>query len=205
VVRTGSIWFRIGTSGGRLWTLWWTFRLHKMLGSSWVVAQSAASQEGLSSMILAFFRYLYKTKPKITMDLDGNSTACVKYAYSTRYVQHQIMTREIWDFHSCKYSYFGFLRYVTMYYGSWMSRFRKNILLEVTTKMETEYFHETLISTYQFTWYHNTWDHSMNSSYVSMCWCWIAAISQVAQRCLVEKSGVPHSQLRNISSLTYHE
>jgi hypothetical protein len=33
-----------------LWTRQWTFRFHKILGSSWVAAQLAASQEGLSSM-----------------------------------------------------------------------------------------------------------------------------------------------------------
>jgi hypothetical protein len=50
MVWTGSIWHRIGTSGGPLWTRWWTFGFHKMLGSSWVAAQLAASQEGLSSI-----------------------------------------------------------------------------------------------------------------------------------------------------------
>jgi hypothetical protein len=33
-----------------MWTWWWTSGFHKMLGSSWVAAQLAASQEGLSSM-----------------------------------------------------------------------------------------------------------------------------------------------------------
>jgi hypothetical protein len=46
----GFIWLRIGTSGGLLWTRQWTFGFHKTLGSSWVAAQLAASQEGLSSM-----------------------------------------------------------------------------------------------------------------------------------------------------------
>jgi hypothetical protein len=47
---TGSIWLRIGTSGGLLWKRWWTFGFHKMLGSSWVAAQLAVSQDGLSSV-----------------------------------------------------------------------------------------------------------------------------------------------------------
>jgi hypothetical protein len=47
---SGLIWFRIGTSGGLLWTQYWTFGFHKMLGSSWVAAQLAAPQEGLSSV-----------------------------------------------------------------------------------------------------------------------------------------------------------
>jgi hypothetical protein len=50
MVWIGLIWLRIGTSGGLLWKRWWTFWFHKMLGSSWVAAQLAASQEGLSSM-----------------------------------------------------------------------------------------------------------------------------------------------------------
>jgi hypothetical protein len=33
-----------------LWTWQWTFGFHKVLGSSWVAEQLAASQEGLSSM-----------------------------------------------------------------------------------------------------------------------------------------------------------
>jgi hypothetical protein len=50
MVWTGSIWLGIGTSGGLLWTLWWTFGFHKMLGSSRIASQLAASQEGLSSV-----------------------------------------------------------------------------------------------------------------------------------------------------------
>jgi hypothetical protein len=37
-------------TGGLLWTQWWTFGFLKMLGSSWVAAQLAASQKGLSSV-----------------------------------------------------------------------------------------------------------------------------------------------------------
>jgi hypothetical protein len=44
------IWLRIGSSGGLLWTWYWTFGFHKMLGSSCVAAQLAAPQEGLSSV-----------------------------------------------------------------------------------------------------------------------------------------------------------
>jgi hypothetical protein len=40
----------IGTSGGLLWIRYWTYGFHEMLGSSWVGAQLAASQEGLSSV-----------------------------------------------------------------------------------------------------------------------------------------------------------
>jgi hypothetical protein len=50
MIEIGLIWLRIGTSGGLLWTQKWTFGFHKMLGSSWVAEQLAASQEGLSSM-----------------------------------------------------------------------------------------------------------------------------------------------------------
>jgi hypothetical protein len=50
MVWIGSIWPRIGTGGGLMWMRWWTSGFHKMLGSSWVAAQLAASQEALSSM-----------------------------------------------------------------------------------------------------------------------------------------------------------
>jgi hypothetical protein len=50
MVWSGLMWLRIGTSGGFLWTQYWTFGFHKMLGSSWVAAQLAAPQEGLSSV-----------------------------------------------------------------------------------------------------------------------------------------------------------
>jgi hypothetical protein len=48
MVWTGSIWLRIRINGGLLWTRYWTFGFHKMLGSSWVAAQVAASKEGLT-------------------------------------------------------------------------------------------------------------------------------------------------------------
>jgi hypothetical protein len=50
MVWIGLIWLRIGTSKRLLWTRWWTFGFHKMLGSFWVAAQLAASQEGLRFM-----------------------------------------------------------------------------------------------------------------------------------------------------------
>jgi hypothetical protein len=37
--QTGFSWLRIGSSGGLLWTWWWTFRFHKKVGyflTSWV-------------------------------------------------------------------------------------------------------------------------------------------------------------------------
>jgi hypothetical protein len=50
MVWTGLVWLRIGTSGGFLWTQWWTFGFHKIQGISWADAQLATSQEELSSM-----------------------------------------------------------------------------------------------------------------------------------------------------------
>jgi hypothetical protein len=47
-----------GPSGGLLWTWWWIFGFLKMLGSSWVAAQLAASQEGLSS-VSKYWRWDY--------------------------------------------------------------------------------------------------------------------------------------------------
>jgi hypothetical protein len=58
VVQTGLTWLRIGTSGELLWT----FGFHKMLRSSWVAAQLAASQERFSSVelfVLFTFRAHY--------------------------------------------------------------------------------------------------------------------------------------------------
>jgi hypothetical protein len=50
MVWIGLIWLRIGIRWGLLWTRKWTFGFHIMLGISWVAAQLAPSQEGLSSM-----------------------------------------------------------------------------------------------------------------------------------------------------------
>jgi hypothetical protein len=50
MVWIGLIWLTIGTSGGLLWTRYWTFGFHKMLRSSWVAAKLAAPQDGLSSV-----------------------------------------------------------------------------------------------------------------------------------------------------------
>jgi hypothetical protein len=59
----GLIWLWIETSGGLLWTLKWSFGFHKMLGSSWVAAQLATSQEGLSSMSEWVSEYLQTKYP----------------------------------------------------------------------------------------------------------------------------------------------
>jgi hypothetical protein len=53
----GLIWLRIGTSGGLLWTRYWTFGFHKMLGDSRGAAQLTAPQEGLSSVSKWVFIY----------------------------------------------------------------------------------------------------------------------------------------------------
>jgi hypothetical protein len=50
MVWTGSIWLRTGTSGGLLWTRWWTFGFLEIAGNflnGWTIA---AYQEGLSSV-----------------------------------------------------------------------------------------------------------------------------------------------------------
>jgi hypothetical protein len=52
------VWPRIGTTGGLLWTRYWTFGIHKMLGSSRVAAQLVAPQERLGFIsIVAGSRY----------------------------------------------------------------------------------------------------------------------------------------------------
>jgi hypothetical protein len=50
MVWIGSILLNIETSGGFSWTRYWSFGFHKMLGISWVAAQLAAPQDGLSSV-----------------------------------------------------------------------------------------------------------------------------------------------------------
>jgi hypothetical protein len=43
-------WIDLAQSGGLLWIRQWTFGLNKILAISWVAAQLAASEEGLSSV-----------------------------------------------------------------------------------------------------------------------------------------------------------
>jgi hypothetical protein len=49
VLWTGLLWLRIGTGGELLWTRWWTFGFHKMLGIYRVGTQLVASRMVLSS------------------------------------------------------------------------------------------------------------------------------------------------------------
>jgi hypothetical protein len=50
MVWIGLMWLEIWISGRLLWTRYWTFGFHEMFRSSWVAAQLAAPQEGLSSV-----------------------------------------------------------------------------------------------------------------------------------------------------------
>jgi hypothetical protein len=45
VRQDGLIWLRMGTSGGHMWTWYWTFGFHTMLENDWVSAQLAASEK----------------------------------------------------------------------------------------------------------------------------------------------------------------
>jgi hypothetical protein len=49
-VWTMSVWFRIGTSVGLLWTRWLTFRFHKRSRIYWLTERLLAFEEGLCSM-----------------------------------------------------------------------------------------------------------------------------------------------------------
>jgi hypothetical protein len=71
MVGTGSIWLRIETSGGLLWTRYWTSGFHKILGSSWVATQLGGSREELSSIsintppalrLFKLFLHIYRLK-----------------------------------------------------------------------------------------------------------------------------------------------
>jgi hypothetical protein len=54
MIRTGLFYLWIGSSGGLLWTRYWTSEFNKILRNLSVAAQLAASQEGLNSMELVF-------------------------------------------------------------------------------------------------------------------------------------------------------
>jgi hypothetical protein len=85
----GLIWLRIGTSGWLLWTRKWTSGFHKMLGSTWVAAQLAAFQEGLSSMSGWVIRGIirrYRISFRVTMPL------LLVYTISNlQYIQYQCL------------------------------------------------------------------------------------------------------------------
>jgi hypothetical protein len=89
----GFIWFRIGISGGLLWTREWTFGLPIMLPNSWEVEQLLASQYGLTSMELVSNRIcIIKTL---------NITPCSPLKINRRFggacrlhLQWQIISRE---------------------------------------------------------------------------------------------------------------
>jgi hypothetical protein len=51
-----AVWPRRGTSGGLLWTRYWNFGFEKNLRSSRVAVQLEASQEGLCSIKLVFWK-----------------------------------------------------------------------------------------------------------------------------------------------------
>jgi hypothetical protein len=93
VDRSDLIWLRIGTSGGLLWTRWWTFRFHKMPRNSWVAERLAASQEGLSydlENLQQFIKPLYTIRPCYSWDRFLLLTAEV-------WVQSQMTSCEICD------------------------------------------------------------------------------------------------------------
>jgi hypothetical protein len=64
----GLMWLRIGTSEVLLWTRWRIFGFNKMLGSSWVAAQLAASQGGLSSVSIPY-HVCWEHKDRSCVDL----------------------------------------------------------------------------------------------------------------------------------------
>jgi hypothetical protein len=80
-----SIGLRMGTSGGLLWIRWWTSGFHKMLGSSRVAAQFAASQEGLSCMrewvsewVIIYYRFTWRVS-NVQLHLSWFSLHISKY------------------------------------------------------------------------------------------------------------------------------
>jgi hypothetical protein len=49
-LRTGLIWFRIGTSGGLFWTRKWTIWFHKIVGISWIAEKLRTFRQELCFM-----------------------------------------------------------------------------------------------------------------------------------------------------------
>jgi hypothetical protein len=97
MVWTGFIWLRIGTIGGLLWTRWWTFGFHKMLGSSWVAAKLAASQEGLSSVSkYPIQNSLLVTEPRTR---DNNITKKKKRIHIWLFLSPRISDTQLWLLH----------------------------------------------------------------------------------------------------------
>jgi hypothetical protein len=92
VVSTGFIWLRPGTSGGLLWTRYWTFGFHKMLGSSWVAAQLAASPEGLSSITLSNVYYMLQV---LYLSMDNLITIVTNGDYIHEYIKWRIRHERI--------------------------------------------------------------------------------------------------------------
>jgi hypothetical protein len=98
VVWAGSVWLRVGTSGGLLWTRWWTFGFHKILGSSWVPAQLAASQKGSAPWVSKWChlrRTLVENKIVYHRSVDNRPGNAGVYHWWRDYVNYADWSREI--------------------------------------------------------------------------------------------------------------
>jgi hypothetical protein len=74
---TEVLWLRIGTGGGRLWMLQWTFGYHKIRRIAWLADDILASHEGLYSVELAGLSVSHFVSPP----LKSPSRSRVKYTY----------------------------------------------------------------------------------------------------------------------------
>jgi hypothetical protein len=63
MVWSGSNWLRKRTSGGLMWTRWWTFGFLKIAGISWMAAQLAASQEVNHSSFISYGKNSFGIRP----------------------------------------------------------------------------------------------------------------------------------------------
>jgi hypothetical protein len=102
---------RIGTRGGRLWARYWTFGFHKMLGSSWVAAQLATSEEGLSAPLVSkyvsvgkFCSFGRRTADSCHTDMlklketirYAAGSVCISPMKMTHFESWKLVTKEIW-------------------------------------------------------------------------------------------------------------
>jgi hypothetical protein len=92
MVGIGSIWLRIETGGGLMWTRWWTSGFHKMLGSSRAAAQLAASQEGLSSMSEWVSELIDGCQPHLVLRSAFNSDSYQSSITACRWVLTEMVT-----------------------------------------------------------------------------------------------------------------
>ena len=57
----GWSWLRVGTDGGHLWIRWWTFRIHKLRGISWLSAEPVSFSRRILLHGVSMYFFVYWT------------------------------------------------------------------------------------------------------------------------------------------------